>query len=222
MHPASPAAVSRGPRITFAQLALFSPSHYRPHMFDQDSANLVRPYLSPGERILWTGRPKQGLVFRGKDALLIPFSLLWGGFAIFWNFEVWTFPETGSEIDWFMRLWGLPFLAAGLYFIVGRFLHDAMIRHRLYYAVTDRRVLIMRGVANLTARDIAALPMLQVSEHRDGTGTIVLDSDEVGYSMFYGMRGFGDWTLSRNANAQLFRIENAHRVYELIHSQVQA
>jgi len=193
-------------------------------MFEYDTASLFRPYLSAGERVLWTGRPKQGLVLSGKDALLIPFSLAWGGFAIFWNVQAWSFPREGDSIDWFFPLWGLPFLAIGVYVIIGRFFHDAMIRRGLYYAVTNSRVLILRGktASNVTSRDIQSLPMLELSERRDGTGTIVFDSDEVGYLGSGRVRGWGDWTLSRGANAQFFRIEDPRRVYELIRDQTQA
>jgi hypothetical protein len=180
-----------------------------------------QPYLSPGERVLWSGRPKQGLALSSRDALLIPFSLMWGGFAIFWNVGVWTDFKTDTADDWFFKLWGLPFLAVGLYLILGRFFHDAWIRRNLLYAVSDRRILVLRG-SNITSRDIKSLPMLDFSEHRDGTGTILFDSDEGGYSMLGRRRGFGDWTLSRSANAQFFRIQNPRRVYELIRNQAQS
>ena len=107
-----------------------------------------QPYLLSGERTLWFGQPKQGLALSGKDALLIPFSLMWGGFAIFWNAMVWLAPFDGSaegSPDWFFKLWGLPFLVIGLYLIFGRFFHDAYLRKKLFYAVTDQRILTLRG-----------------------------------------------------------------------------
>src|SRR5262245_50991688 len=139
------------------------------------SFQLFQPYLVPGERIVWSGQPKQGISFSRSDILAIPFSLLWGGFAIFWNFEVWTFPRTGVALDWLFPLWGLPFLAVGLYLIVGRFFYDAWVRKHSYYAVTNERVLILRTspTSRLTSREIPALPMFELTEHRDGTGTIV-------------------------------------------------
>lgn len=183
-----------------------------------------QPYLSSGERILWSGRPKQGIAFGRSDILAIPFSLLWGGFALFWNIGVWTFPKTGGGIDWFMRLWGLPFLAVGLYLIVGRFFYDAWVRTRLSYAVTNQRVLFRGGSqsSKLTSREITSLPMIELTEHRDGTGTIVFDSEEVGYSIFGRSRGFGGWAPAASANAQFFRIDNPRRVYELIRTQLSA
>jgi len=48
----------------------------------------LRPNLSSGEKLIWTGKPKTGIVFRSSDAFMIPFSLLWGGFALFWETSV--------------------------------------------------------------------------------------------------------------------------------------
>jgi chaperonin GroES len=53
----------------------------------QESA---RRQLLSGERVLWEGTPSTGLILRPTEAFLIPFSLLWGGFALFWNIGVWT------------------------------------------------------------------------------------------------------------------------------------
>lgn len=39
-------------------------------------------YLDGREKLPWTGQPKSGMVFRSADIFLIPFSLLWCGFAI--------------------------------------------------------------------------------------------------------------------------------------------
>lgn len=144
---------------------------------------------------------------------------MWGGFAVFWNFGVWTsFPNTGTADDWLVKLWGLPFLAVGLYLIGGRFLYDAWVRSHSYYAVTSERVLILRTspTTKLTSRDIQSLPTFELTEHRDGSGTIVFDSDDVGYSMFIRSRGSSFWTPSASANAQFLRIDDPGRVYELI------
>jgi hypothetical protein len=107
----------------------------------------LQPYLLPGERIAWTGRPGQGVRLRAADAFLIPFSLLWGGFAIFWEATAIGFAfRAGEGITSFMALWGIPFVMVGLYLIFGRFFVDAHVRARTFYAVTDRRVLVLRRV----------------------------------------------------------------------------
>src|SRR5689334_10419235 len=97
-----------------------------------------RPYLLTGERLLWSGQPKQGIALSTRDTFLIPVSLIWGGFAIIWNAMVWLGPfdtNSAGEPDWFFKLWGLPFLVIGLYLIAGRFFHDAHIRKKLLYGV---------------------------------------------------------------------------------------
>ena len=39
--------------------------------------------LPAGEHVLWSGRPDPGKLFTRNDYFLVPFSLLWGGFAFF-------------------------------------------------------------------------------------------------------------------------------------------
>jgi hypothetical protein len=127
----------------------------------------------------------------------------------------------GTADDWFFKLWGLPFLAVGLYLIAGRFFYDAWVRNHSHYAVTNDRVLILRTspTPKLISRDIQSLPMFELTEHRDGTGTIVFDSEDVGYSMLGRKRGFGMWAPAANANAQFFGIDDPRRVYQLIPRQ---
>jgi hypothetical protein len=187
-------------------------------MTDLQSRQPFQPYLLSGERILWTGQPKQGAAFGPRDFLLIPFSLVWGGFAIIWNAMVWLAPfDAGSDPGWFFRLWGIPFLLVGLYIMVGRYFHDARIRRHLFYAVTDQRVLVLRK-SKIISLDVHRLPRLELSEHRDGTGTLAFEADNA----FTGMNGLTWWVPALSGTTQFFRIDNPRRVYELIRNQSHA
>lgn len=59
-------------------------------------------------------------------------------------------------------LWGVPFLAVGLYLAVGRFVVKARKRQKTLYAVTDQRVIEKSGD---TVRSIflTRLPLLEVT-----------------------------------------------------------
>ena len=174
--------------------------------------------LLPGERVLWQGRPSTALILRPIDVFLIPFSLLWGGFALFWNVSVWTAGEGGDAVLPF-KLFGLPFLIVGLYLIVGRFWLDSHLRGRLRYLVTDRRVLILKeGGKSTKSIDIKRLPTLEFDERSDGTGTI-----RFGHSgNWFTGNNFGIWQPTFDQAPQFIRIENARSVYELIQRQAHA
>jgi hypothetical protein len=98
----------------------------------------LRQELDPGERLLWAGQPRQGLRLQTSDFVMIPASLMWGGFAIAW--EVMAF-AIGAPI--FFKLWGIPFVLVGLYNMVGRFFFDARSRARTFYGLTDRSLLLI-------------------------------------------------------------------------------
>jgi hypothetical protein len=108
----------------------------------------VQSELLNGESIQWAGMPNPRVIFHADDWYLIPFSLLWGGFSIFWESGVLGYWGKGSKsaggIPSFMVLWGIPFIVIGQYLIWGRFFYDAWLKRKTYYAVTNRRVLTVQ------------------------------------------------------------------------------
>jgi hypothetical protein len=142
------------------------------------SSTSVQRELSSSERLLWQGRPRGGVKLRGSDILLIPFSLLWGGFAIVWEFLALFVVPKNDPVGWFFPLFGIPFVLAGLYFIFGRFIVDAKMRARTEYALTSRRAIIISGLFARKVRSInlQSTPEITLSEKSDGSGTIAFGS----------------------------------------------
>jgi hypothetical protein len=177
-------------------------------MIATESTSSLQFNLERGERQLWAGVPRQGLWFRAADVFLIPFSLLWGGFAIFWEVTV-----VRSRAGLFFELWGIPFVAAGLYLIAGRFWADARRRARTRYAVTSDRIIITSGLFTSSVRslDLRGLRDLALDERPDGSGNV-----------WFGARppwafAQGSWPMPNAARLPMFEaIADARRVYNLI------
>jgi hypothetical protein len=167
--------------------------------------------LLAGERLVWSGRPAQGLLLTSRDALLIPISLLWGGFAVFWESTV----LAQSNAPDFFVLWGIPFVLIGLYLIAGRFLLDAWIRGGMLYAVTNKRILISRSgpFGKFTALSLDRLPDASISESAGGRGTIRFGEPA---PMWGGRNGISSWTPSLDPTPQFIAIENARNVFDQI------
>ncbi|MCK7558453.1 PH domain-containing protein [Chitinophaga sedimenti] len=144
----------------------------------------LRPNLSTGEKLVWTGKPKQGILLRKSDIFLIPFSLFWAGFAIFWQFGV-------SELQppFIFKLWGLPFVCIGLYITVGRFFLDAKKRANTTYGITNDRIIIKSGIFSreIKSLNIRTLSDISFSQKADNSGTIVLGTVDFRSSMMQGM-----------------------------------
>ena len=73
--------------------------------------------LLPNEKIIWTGQPDKSVIFSPIDIFLVPFSLAWGGFAVFWELSalgVTNQRNLSHNPPAFFALFGVPFVVIGL------------------------------------------------------------------------------------------------------------
>ena len=171
---------------------------------------LIAATLEPGEEVIWVGRPAQGFRLYWVDALTIPLAVLVGvvffrfglgsaredeeGFAaIFFMFAGWTFFGAWQRIAW-----------------------DRRRRARTFYALTDRRAVVLEEGTSPALRSVVLKTVKHLSHvtSRDGSGTIA----------------FGQWwpdlpSVRRDMSARIFwrprlvpsfeQIPDVQTVYEL-------
>lgn len=192
----------------------------------QDVAVELQTEMTSGESLLWSGQPEQRVIFHTQDWFAIPFSLLWGGFAIFWELGVTGYwgqakhPSAGSA---FMTLWGIPFVIAGQYLIWGRFLYSAWKKTRTYYGVTNKRVLVVNAGASRRVTDayFSNIDSVSLVTRNDGIGTIEFAPEPGPLSSwgFNSRRGRSNQIGIDLSRLAFFDIDGARSVYDLIQSQ---
>jgi len=163
--------------------------------------------LMPGERVLWRGLPdRRAYTFRGPW-YLIPFSIIWAGFAFVWEGAALT-----SGAPPLFAVWGIPFCAVGLYFVAGRFWVAAREADRTTYAITDRRVMIQSGAfaPRFIELSLGSLPSPLLEERADGIGTITF-----GAAYPFQTWGAAGWPGTGRSPA-LVAIREAGRVFRLL------
>lgn len=162
--------------------------------------------LGPGEELVWSGAPTPGLRFRLIDIPLSIFGFVFasiGGVAAF------------SALPWTLLI---PHFWIGLYIAFGRYVVERIVRDSTSYAITDQRALIvvtwpMRKTSSIDARSVAGL---ELTEHRDGTGTIrFMETRE--RSRWSTSRRRTNWANLTSAAGPAFEyIEHPHQVMELL------
>jgi hypothetical protein len=175
---------------------------------------MFRSELGKDERLLWYGKPRQGLLLRSIDAFLIPFSLIWGGgVLLFFSFIIGTQSKDGEQP--ILCFVATPFILWALYVIFGRFIVDVYLRSRTFYAVTNERVLILAGLLNRDVRSLSlkSLADLHLKLKKDGSGTILFGSASP-------LGGMYDYVaipgLRRTRSPSFELIDDARTVYELV------
>jgi hypothetical protein len=171
--------------------------------------------------LLWSGKPDSRRWFYPQDAALVPFSLMWGGFTIFWEAGA---ISSASATDLLFPLWGVPFVLVGLYMMVGRLFVRRWMRRGTVYALTDQRIVSLvpswpRG-ERATSVWLGSYPPIERRLAPDGAGTIWIGAFPRGNRW---LAADASWPGGRNASANaivLADVPDAEEVYSKIRHQL--
>jgi len=159
----------------------------------EDPTEVIRQELDPGESLLWAGRPRQGIVLRSSDMVIVPLGIIWCIFLLWWLLDL-----VRSGLPWFLYAGSIPAIVAALYAVFGRFWVDARLRAATCYGVTNERIMIVTGPfsKNVTSIRLEALGDVNLDEEPDGSGSIVFGPANPYSSWYQGMPWYRSATMS--------------------------
>ncbi len=121
--------------------------------------------LDDNEEVRWEGRPApRCYTFRHWRHSI--FGLVFLAICSYWQFLGFEMAETYESI-WLAWL-PLPFLLLGLYLAIGHLLLARLEWNRVYYAITDRRLLVQRGLLKPHIESLGLSEITYFSLHRQG------------------------------------------------------
>ena len=174
----------------------------------------VNQFLGPDESVLWKGTPLKTHLIGKKDGYMIPFSIVWFSFAVFWEANVISGAiKNGTWILSPFALFGMAFVVLGLYITIGRFIHKRILRTKTTYVVTERRFFRhINGETTILSFD--SRPSMSVEYYKDGSGKIIFNS----YQNTSSSKGF-DWSAWLGEEEYTIGpITDVNHVYQLIQS----
>lgn len=146
---------------------------------------VIQPYLTLQERLLWIDKPQPGMQFAKADWFLIPFDVFFTCFAFFWMAMAATITEEGGFP--FFTLLGIPFVMMGLYMLFGWHFLDFIKRSKTVYAITSERTLILNQRSGLVhAYPLDQLKNITFTQQADDSGNLFLGSIDPHYQMLQG------------------------------------
>jgi hypothetical protein len=177
-------------------------------MIRPEDQRLLQPFLLPGERLLWAGRPRRGLDFGPADLLAVAIGLFFAALPFRDSDDRWfSAPASVDDIICF---------AVALYFLFRPFLDNARLRSNLLYAVSDRRVILLRTGwrRRLESLDLGYLPMLELDHDGADRGTLHFDLEGEGDRYF--RVDYRPWSPSGSNRPGFEDIEHPQMVCNLI------
>lgn len=169
------------------------------------------PYqLRQDEKLIWSGRPRQGIFLRPNDSIILPFAGLWCVMAV--TGLILAVFSTSPLISLALSI--VPAIV-GFYLAVGRFRVDANIRKNTAYFLTNQRVIFLtsEGASGFKFIELAKLPEPKIDVGRDGYDSIYFGRKHISQTLW---EGLPIWSLKARATPAFAWIQNAREVFDLL------
>lgn len=140
----------------------------------------IKKQLEPDESIVWQGSSNTKKMISYGDYMYIPFSLMWMGFVVYWEYMV-----TVYRYPFVFHLLGIPMVLAGLYMAIGRFAYKRYKKTNSCYVVTNRRVIEAYEDKRIGYKEkpLSEIGRMVRFVEKDGFGTLVFDDINPAYMM---------------------------------------
>ena len=156
------------------------------------AAQLLERQLAPGETMLWQGAPqKLHSRMRGPAGRL--FGFVWLGFACFWTVTAFTMTAGAGLFGVVFPAFGLVFVLVGVNMVFPQ-LFGGLYKHKVQYAVTDRRALAVTG-SRVQSWTLESIVSVSKQYYPDGTGDLILENGQVRAVRHNGHMGYHNVTL---------------------------
>jgi hypothetical protein len=183
--------------------------------------NALDKELTKDEKVAWIGVPDPSKMFTAQDIVMVPFTFMWGGFAIFWEVSVLRQVLSNPVISFFsivFPLWGIPFVLIGLYMMFGRFFVKRKIKENTVYGITNKRVIVVqRWPQNkVISGDLSKIGKISKSGN-DTIGNLIF-GDDAGIQTLSGMELFPTNSFRRKATDVLgfFDLPRPREAYDIV------
>lgn len=168
-------------------------------------------FLKVEETILWTGKPKSGILIRDADIILIPMSIILLGFSIILDYVLIHF-----ESNFIFKFIGVTFALLAIYMGGMRFLFDALKRKRTFYCITNKRVLVISGKkGKVKTLPLKNIDRLDKTEEKDGSGFLIFGNTNPLWPWLFG----GFYLVGENVPG-LETLPNVKEVFRILEEQI--
>ncbi len=174
---------------------------------------IFQQFLNPGEKLLWSGKPRQGFLLHRSDVFFIPFSIVWAVIAVWLEYGT-----LASLLPLENKLWSIFSVFVAAYILVLRFLVDAAYRYFSYYAFTDQRILIHTGLfkTSLISLPLADQKEIHLDSLKNGSGNIIFGPLDPKGWMYTG----GGWPrMGQNPSPAFEMLKEPQIIYKRIEQQ---
>ena len=168
---------------------------------NKEDFEVCRAYMTSDEYVLWKGKPQNFKRITPENYPHLAFGIFWLGFSLFWCFGA---SKAGGGV---VALFGLPFVAIGVYLCIGSHIQIINQKKKTYYVITNQKIIRVRAnrVDTIDGRN---LPQINIKGFKDGTGNIYFGEQIVITRNGKNRKGYSGGSFALE-NVPIFEVQNA-------------